>query len=97
MLPIIAWAETRQPTTSITTPQKVVDLIDKFGGWFYSILFALAIVYIIYAAFKFLTAGGDEKKIEEARQQLIYAIVALAVAMLATGVVTVLKEFLGVG
>ncbi len=94
--PLLVSAEERQPTTSITTPEKVIDLINKAGGWFYSALIALAVIFIIYAAFKFLTAGGDEKNIETAKQQLIYAIVALAVAMLATGIVKVLKQFLGV-
>jgi len=96
LLPFFARAAERQPQTSITTPEKVVELINKFGGWFYSVLVALAVIFIIYAAFKFLTAGGDEKNIETAKQQLIYAIIALAVAMLATGVVAVMKEFLGV-
>jgi len=95
-LPLLAFAQERQPKTSITTPEKVIALIDKAGGWFYSVLLALAVIYIIYAGFKFLTAGGDEKKVEEARQQLIYAIIALAVAMLATGIVKVMKQFLGV-
>ena len=95
-LPLLVNAEERQPTTNITTPEKVISLINKAGGWFYSALIALAVIFIIYAAFKFLTAGGDEKNIETAKQQLIYAIVALAVAMLATGIVKVLKQFLGV-
>lgn len=96
LVPVFAYAQTRQPQTSITTPEKVIALIDKAGGWFYSALVALAVIYIIYAGFKFLTAGGDEKKVEEAKQQLIYAIIALAVAMLATGIVKVMKQFLGV-
>lgn len=96
ILPVFVYAQTRQPQTSITTPEKVIALINKAGGWFYSALVALAVVFIIYAAFKFLTAGGDEKNIETAKQQLIYAIIALAVAMLATGIVKVLKQFLGV-
>ncbi|MEW6616961.1 MAG: pilin [Patescibacteria group bacterium] len=95
-LPLLALAQERQPKTSITTPEKVIALIDKAGGWFYSALIGIAVIYIIYAGFKFLTAGGDEKKIEEARQQLIYAIIAVAVAMLATGIVKVMKQFLGV-
>jgi len=96
LLPVFVYAQTRQPQTSITTPEKVIALINKAGGWFYSALLALAVIYIIYAGFKFLTAGGDEKKVEEAKQQLIYAIIALAVAMLATGIVKVMKQFLGV-
>ncbi len=96
VFPFFVHAQTRQPKTSITTPEKVIELINKFGGWFYSALLALAVIFIIYAAFRFLTASGDEKKVEEAKQQLIYAIIALAVAMLATGIVTVMKQFLGV-
>jgi hypothetical protein len=98
LIPFLAGAQNipRQPQTGITTPQKVIQLIEKASGWFYSALVALAILFIIYAAFKFLTAGGDEKKVGEAKQQLIYAIIALAVAMLATGIVKVLQQFLGV-
>lgn len=98
LIPFIARAQEipRQPQSGITSPEKVIAIINKFGGWFYSFLIALAVIYIIYAAFKFLTAGGDEKKIEEGKKQILYAVIALAVAMLATGIVKIMKQFLGV-
>ncbi len=81
--------------SNIDTPQKVITTICKLSGWLYGVLLALAVVFIIYAAFLFLTAGDDSEKVGKAKKQLIYAVVAVAVAVLATGIVTLTQEFLG--
>lgn len=80
--------------SSIDTPEKVIDAINKFAGWFYGALAALAVVFIIYAGFLFLTAGDDAEKVGKAKKQLIYAVVAVAVAILATGIVELTKVLL---
>ncbi len=44
----------------------------------------LAAIMIIYAAFIYLTAGGDPEKVKKASHMLLYAAIAMAVALLAT-------------
>lgn len=80
--------------SDIDTPGKVITIINKFGGWAYAALIAFAVIFIIYAAFLFLTAGDDAEKVGKAKKQLIYAVIAVATAILATGIIAVTKEFL---
>jgi hypothetical protein len=36
---------------------------------------------VIWAAFLYLTAGGNEEKIKEAKKRLLYAVIAAAIAL----------------
>jgi hypothetical protein len=49
----------------------------------YGILMALGTVFILLSAFFFLTSGGNADRVGTARRTLIYAIVALVIAVLA--------------
>ena len=56
---------------------------------------ALAIISIIIAGIKFLTSSGDEKKIASASSTLTYAIIGLAVTILAFVIIRVVQFFFG--
>lgn len=47
----------------------------------------LAVIMIIYAGIRFVTAHGDEKQVQSARQTIIYSVVGLIVAILAYALV----------
>lgn len=85
---------TAYATSSITTPQGVVDAITRAGGIAYSVLIALAVVFIIFGAYQILTAGDDAKKFANGKKQIIYAAIAVAVGMLATGIVKLVEQLL---
>ena len=55
----------------------------------FGILIAAAAIYILLAAFKFLTASGDSKKIDEAKHMLTYALVAIVVGALTKGIIAI--------
>lgn len=82
-------------SVSETPIEAVVTLLVKLGGWFWGVLLALAVIFIVYAAFLFLTSGGDEEKVKKAKDYIIYAVVAVGVAILATGIVYLTRVFLG--
>lgn len=48
---------------------------------------ALAIIMIIFAGFKYTTAGGDSNKLASAKNTLIFALVGLVIAALAQVIV----------
>ena len=79
----------------VTTLQNIVDLMEKIGKWIYAIVFALAIVFILVAAFQFLTAAGNPDAITKARQNLIYALVAVGIAVIAWGLPKLVLALLG--
>jgi hypothetical protein len=86
ILPHIVRAE-----SSINTPTKVLELMDKIGNWMYGILLALAVIFIILSAYNFLFSGGDEARVKTARQQLFGTVIAVAVAILAKSIIELVK------
>ena len=64
-------------------------------GWLFTFLVVLAIVFVLVAAFKYLTAAGDPEKVKGASHQLIYAAVAIVVAILARAVPLLIGSFFG--
>ena len=97
MLPIVGFAQV--PTQPVQSPinsyADVISLIKKIAGIMQGLLYVLATVFIIIAAFKYLTSGGDEAKTKEAKNMIVYAIVAVAVALIAAGVSAVVANLLG--
>ena len=61
-------------------------------GMLFNILMAAAVISIIIAAFLFITAAGDPEKIKKARLFVIYALVGVVVAILASGIVNYLDN-----
>jgi threonine/homoserine/homoserine lactone efflux protein len=60
----------------------------------FTLLMIAAIAFILYAAFKYLTAMGDAAKVQEAHRALLWAAVAIAVALIATGVRSIVNSVL---
>ena len=65
----------------------VFDIITRIIGWLTGLLIVLAVVFIIWAAFIYLLSGGDTEKTGKANKMLIYAAVAIAIALLSQGIV----------
>lgn len=57
---------------------------------------ALATVIIIYAAFLYLTAGGNPARVESAKKTLIWAVIAIALAFVAAGIPPLIESMLSV-
>ena len=83
------------PTTNITSMSGVLGLFCAVFGWFFYGLIILAVIFILVAAFRYLTAGGDPENIKKAGSVLMYAAVAIAVALLAKAIPMVIGSFLG--
>ncbi|MEK7510331.1 MAG: hypothetical protein AAB567_02085 [Patescibacteria group bacterium] len=78
------------------TGKELLELVKAITDWIFAIFLLTAVIFIILAAFQFLTGGGDPGKLAEARNKLIYAAVAIAVALLARGIPVVVKNIVGV-
>ncbi len=86
-----------QLPTGIKNFNGFLSVFDTLILWLFTILLVLAVFFIIMAAFKYLTAGGDEEKIGNAHQLIIYAVVAIGVAFLAQGISFVVGQLLNTG
>lgn len=56
----------------------------------------LAFAYIFYGGWKWLTSEGDKKKIEEARNTIVFSLIGLIVMALAYLIISVVGAFFGV-
>ena len=93
-LPLMAFAQTQTVPTVITDYTGVVGIINKVGTWMFGLLLALAVVFLLYAAFTYLRAGGDPSKVDEAKNVIIYALIAIVVAVLAKGLIIVVGNII---
>lgn len=94
VLPILILAAVQSPETPITSVDQVESLILKVRNWIFTIFLIVAVIFVVMAAFGYLTSGGDPAKVKTAQQQLIYAVVAIAVALIAGGIVAVVRNFI---
>jgi len=92
LLPVMALAQVQTPGTPIGSFQDILAVVNTLLSWIFTIFFIIAAIVIIFAAFNYLTAGGEEEKIKKAKQQLIYAIVAIAIALVARGIEFVVEQ-----
>ncbi|MDP1629695.1 MAG: hypothetical protein Q8L57_03685 [bacterium] len=74
----------------------IIRILDRLASWMFIILLSVAVIMIIIAAYKYLTAGGDESKVSSAHKTLIYALVAIGVGILAKGFIFLVMELAGV-
>lgn len=75
----------------------LVGVLSDIVTWIWRIFFIVAVMFVIFAAFTYLTAGGDPEKVGNAKTQIIYAAVAIIVALLAVSLSTIVQTFLSSG
>ncbi len=78
-----------------TSGTQLLDLVDVVTNWVFAIFTVLTIIFVLLAAFQFVTAGGDAAKVGEARQKLIWASVGIIIALASKGIVPVVKTIVG--
>lgn len=76
----------------------ILAIFNRITNWIFTILLILAVIFILLAAFNYLTgAAGDGEKIKTAHRMLIFAVVAVAIAFLAQGILFVVSELVAPG
>lgn len=76
--------------TTIETPEDaitaVIEIVLGVAG-------ALAVLFVIIGGFRYITAQGDEKKVEGAKATLKNAIIGLVVILLAFAILSAVESF----
>lgn len=86
LTPMLAGAQSAPPAPITSLSGFQAFICNVIVGWLFTFLIILSIVFVLLAAFKYLTASGDPEKVKAASHQLIYAAVAIIVAIFARGV-----------
>lgn len=79
--------------TSITAQGGIVRFICMVFSYAFFALLLAAVGFVLYAAYNYLTSGGDPGKVATANKTLIFAAVAVAVALLARAVPVIIGNF----
>lgn len=61
--------------------------LEVVANYVVGILIIVAIFYILWAAYDFVTSSGSEEKVNSARRKIMYAAIGVIVALLAKGIV----------
>ena len=80
--------------TSVTSIEDVQEVVTRIVGWTQVFFYIIATLFIVFAAFRYLTSGGEAEQVKGAKSMLIYSIVAIAIAAVSGGVVLVVRNFL---
>lgn len=71
-------------TTFQALAAKILAIVSSIGG-------VIAVFFIIYAGFLFVTAGGNEEKHKEAKKAILYAVIGTAILIGAQALATILE------
>lgn len=88
VLPVIASAVELKTATDVN---RVVENTAQFAS---SLVLALSVIVIIYAAFKYMTAGGNEETVLETHKMITWAVVGIIVALVAFSIPKLLTAIL---
>lgn len=84
------------PNTQGFGVQGFIGVFNTFINWLFTLLLILAVIFILVAAFLYITGAASEDKIKTAHKYLKYAAIGIAVALLAQGVRFIIGQLVGV-
>jgi hypothetical protein len=79
----------------IKTSDDIIDLIRGILEIMSVVFWILAVGGALYAAYLYLFSRGSEEKTKEAKKMLLYVVIAIAIALMASALPTLIYNFLG--
>lgn len=99
MIPFIAFAQNTTPSATIYIPNPTnagSSLLQVLNTLLRDVIMPIAaiavVMYIIWAGFSFVTAQGNPKKIGEAQQRLLWALIGAGILLGAAGISLVVER-----
>jgi hypothetical protein len=78
----------------VTSLETLMALINTIGNWIFAALVAVAVIFMIVAGFFYITGGGNEENIRKGKNMLISALIGVAIALAARGLVAIVMSLL---
>lgn len=82
------------PATNGTGAGTLQGLIYQSIDWAIWLAASVAVIYIIYSGFVYMTAGSDESKVKQARNGILYSLIGLVIIAMAALIVRWLGNIL---
>lgn len=97
LCPVLVFAqEPPEAPVYVETINDVIAIVERGANWLLGLVVVIAVVMIMYAGLKWMTAGGEEEKMSEARRVLTWALTGVGVALLARGLVEVIDQLVAI-
>jgi len=85
------------PSSPVTTVGQIVNILNYVVNIIFTVVIIVAVIMFLWAAFTYITAGGDSSKTKQASNMLMWSAVGLGVALLAAGIRAIIENFLQTG
>ena len=72
--------------SSLTSLTQVEHSFNRIVGYLFNWFWIVVVGILIWAAILFLTAGDDKEQITKAKKVILYAVIAAAIVLLASGI-----------
>ena len=83
------------PEPKIVNVDGLLKFLTKVTSWLFIALLFMAFIFIIIGGFTYVSSKGDPKAIASAKNYIIYALIGVAVGVLAKGLVYLVCSVLG--
>ena len=88
----------RPPSPSITNPLKsdsIIELLNALLDIIVQVGIPIIAIFIVYSGFLFVKAQGNESKLSEAKQTLLWTVIGAAIVLGATVISGVINATIG--
>jgi amino acid transporter len=82
------------PTAKAPPSTNPLELLAVIIKWLFGFLIVVVVLMVMISAYMFVTAGGNPEQVGKARNWLVYALIGLAIGVLARGLVELLLRVL---
>ena len=72
-----------------------MERVNMIIRWIYTIFLVVAIIFVLIAAFQYLTASGNKDKVKKATDMLMYAAISIVIAILAFSITKIVGSLVG--
>jgi len=85
------------PYVEVPTNVSITGMLGRIRGYFFGAVIAACVFMVLWGGFDLATSGGDETKVKNARNRIMYASIGLIVAALSMGIVSLIMSVAQVG
>ena len=80
--PMLALGAYTEPTGTNLPEGSITGIITNTMQWILALIGVIAVIAFVIAGILYLTAAGDEDRMQQAKRAMIYAIVGVVVALI---------------
>ncbi len=93
-LPSLILAGGEEPPSLISDVTQAWGFLLVIRNWIFALLGVAVVIMLLVAAYHFITASGSEDKVTKGRDMVKYALIGVAIMLLAGGVVQIVQSFI---